>query len=114
MMRSSDGKGQRREGGAKAPHVDRASASSTLPDWAIRLFEQHAPSVPEKRRPWLTRDIHRLLGYAKSRSDDKLDLPLLATEYIDVLRRSEPPMESWQVEQARQAVELSGFCFSTL
>jgi hypothetical protein len=50
-------------------------------------------------------------GYAKSRSGDKLDLPLLATEYIDVLRRSEPPMETWQVEQARQAVELFDFSF---
>ncbi len=54
----------------------------------------------------MTRDFHRFLFYAKSRARDKPDLRLLATDYIDVLRRSEPPMEMWQVEQARQAVEL--------
>jgi hypothetical protein len=94
-----------RIGQGDASGVERASVPSTLPGWAIRLFELHAPRVPEKRRPWLTRDLHRFLSYTKTQSRDK-QLPLLATEYIDVLRRSEPPLESWQVEQARQAVEL--------
>ncbi len=77
-----------------------------LPGWAVLLVEQHAPSLPETRRQWFARKLHRYLDYAKSRASDKLDLALLATEDSEVLRRSEPPMETWQVEQARQAVEL--------
>jgi hypothetical protein len=64
-----------------------AVKTPTLPAWATRLFEQHAPSLPENRQQWFARDLHRFLGYAKNRAVDKLDLPLMGTEYVGVLQR---------------------------
>jgi hypothetical protein len=35
-----------------------------------------------------------------------LDVELLASEYLEILRRSEPAIEAWKVEQARQTLEV--------
>ncbi len=104
---SGSANAERFSGGVKEMNAARPAAhTSRFPCWAVRWVEQHAPSLPETRMQWFARELHRFLDYAKSRASDKLDLALFATEDSEVFRRSEPPMETWQVEQARQAVEL--------
>lgn len=84
---------------------ERVSGQS-VPGWAARLFERHARGLPEKRWPWFHRDIRRFLDYAGLHGEGKRNLALLAGEYLEVTRRGEPPPADWQIEQARQALDI--------
>jgi integron integrase len=71
-----------------------------------RLVHTYAPSLSLHRHRWFARDLHLFLAYCRSRGQDKLDVELLASEYLDTLRHSEPAVEAWKVEQARQALDV--------
>jgi hypothetical protein len=69
-----------------------------MPPWMERLLDFHARSLPRHRHRWFARDLHQFLTYCRSRGQDKLDVELLASEYLEILRRSEPAIEAWKVE----------------
>jgi hypothetical protein len=77
-----------------------------MPVWIERLLQSHAPSLPLHRHRWFARDLHQFLAYCRSRGQDKLDLDLLAREYVETLCHSEPALETWKIEQARQALDV--------
>lgn len=94
-------------GSARPSEKDRTRKKSRdVAVWLQRLFQRHASALPSQRYPYFATEIRRFLSYAQSRQGDRLDVALLASEYLDGLRRAEPPMETWRVEQARQAVEV--------
>ncbi len=53
-----------------------------------RLVHTYAPSLSLHRHRWFARDLHLFLAYCRSRGQDKLDVELLAIEYLEIVRRS--------------------------
>jgi hypothetical protein len=66
-------------------------ASIRMPGWRERLLVAQAPCLPRHRHRWFARDLQQFLGYCCSRRRDKLDVQLLASEYLETLRHSELP-----------------------
>jgi hypothetical protein len=94
-----------RDGSGDARGAD-GNGEHRMPVWIERLLQSHAPSLPLHRHRWFARDLHQFLAYCRSRGQDKLDLDLLAREYVETLRHSEPALETWKIEQARQALDV--------
>jgi hypothetical protein len=68
-----------------------------------RLLRSHAPKPPASLALVVCSRSSPVLPYGRSRGHDKLDVRLLASECLETLRRSKPTIETWKIEQARQA-----------
>lgn len=95
-----------RGGQAKGQDERHGGAEWMAPEWMVRLFEWHAPDLAAGRWRWFGREIFRFLSYGKERGADQLDFGLLKAEYLEMLTHGEPPLEEWQYEQARQALDV--------
>jgi hypothetical protein len=73
-------------------------AERRMPLWMERLLHLHAPEPSPSPASLVRLHLHQVLTYCRNRGQDKLDVQLLASEYLDILRRSEPAIEAWKVE----------------
>ncbi|HEY5707071.1 MAG TPA: hypothetical protein VIS96_16030 [Terrimicrobiaceae bacterium] len=71
--------------GGRDGHSERnkRDAEHLMAAWMERLLSSHASSLPLHRHRWFARDIQQFLAYCRSRGRDKLDLDLLAAEYVE-------------------------------